>query len=202
MPATERLRRLRLLLWLVVALAAIGLAALLIAQRRPQQPDAASSLGIGGPFTLVDSAGKPFSSTQLAGRPHAIFFGFTNCPDVCPTTLARLVRLRRTLARVEDSFAILFITVDPERDSPAAVGRYAALFRSPVIGLTGTPAQIDRVRSLYGAYAAKAPLEDGGYSMDHTAAVYLFDRAGGFAGTIAPDEGDQPALDKLRRIIG
>ncbi len=192
-----RLRRIRLALWITAAFAAIVLAVLLL---RPAPEAAPQQIAIGGPFTLVASDGKPFSSAQLAGKPHAIFFGFTHCPDVCPTTLARLVKLRRALGRGDDAFAILFVSVDPERDGPREVGRYSALFGSPVIGLAGSPAQIEAVKKQYGIYSARVEQPGGGYSVDHSAAVLLFGRDGRFEATIDPDEGDTPALAKLRRI--
>ena len=98
---------------------------------------------------------KPFASTRLAGKPFAIFFGFTHCPDVCPTTLARLTRLRRALGQGDEAFQIVFVSVDPERDGPAEVGAYAKLFDTPVIGLTGTPAQVDQVKKQYAVYSAQ-----------------------------------------------
>ena len=104
---------------------------------------------------MVDSKGQPFASSKLAGRPYAIFFGFTHCPDVCPTTLARLVKLRRQLGADDAAFQIVFVTVDPERDGPAEVGRYADLFGAPVIGLTGSPAQVARVKKDYGIFSEK-----------------------------------------------
>jgi protein SCO1/2 len=195
------LKSIRILLWLLVALAAVGLAALLI--RGPDTPKpSTSSVEIGGPFTLTDSNGLPFSSTKLAGRPFAMFFGFTHCPDVCPTTLARLARLRRQLGKGEDSYAIVFVTVDPERDGPEEVGRYTALFNTPVIGLTGSPADIERVKRQFGVYSAKAEQQGAEYSVDHTAATFLFGPDGKFVATIAPDESDAAALAKLKRIIG
>jgi protein SCO1 len=196
------MQRVRIILWVLVALALAAFAFLML---RPvpetptqQQPVAISS--IGGPFTLTDSNGKPFSSASLAGKPYAIFFGFTHCPDVCPTTLARMVRLRQQLAAGDRPFEILFVTVDPERDGPAEVGKYAELFNSPVTGLTGSPAQIDQVKKQFGVFSQKVPDSSGGYSVDHTATVLLFDRKGDFSGTIAPEEGDKAALAKLKRI--
>ena len=192
----------RIILWVLVAFA---LAAFTFLMLRPvnetptqQQPLAISS--IGGPFTLTGSDGKPFSSTALAGKPYAIFFGFTNCPDVCPLTLGRMVKLRNELQSGDRPFEILFVTVDPERDGPADVGKYAELFNSPVIGLTGSPAQIDQVKKQFGIFSQKVPDSSGGYSVDHTATVLLFDRKGHFSGTIAPEEGNGAALAKLKRI--
>lgn len=194
--------RVRLLLWLAVAAAGIVLAAILL--RAPSAPPPATTIAtttsFGGPFTLTASNGTPFASARLAGKPYAIFFGFTHCPDVCPTTLARLARLRRQLGQGDDAFAIVFVSVDPERDKPADMGRYAGLFGTPVIGLTGSVAEIDRVKRSFGIFSKKVPQPGGGYTVDHTATVLLFDRAGKFTSTIATDEGDAVALDKLRAL--
>lgn len=155
---------------------------------------------MGGPFTLTGSDGKSFPSSRLNGRPAAIFFGFTNCPDVCPTTLARLVKLRRELGQGDDALSIVFITVDPERDGPADVGSYASLFSAPVIGLTGSPADIERVKKQFGVFSQKVERPGGGYSVDHTASVFLMDRNGRFVATLSPEEGDRVALEKLKRL--
>ena len=194
------LKHIRYLLWALVALAGVGMAVLLIRQRSAPAP-AEQAVAIGGPFSLTDSNGLPFSSAQLAGKPFAIFFGFTHCPDVCPTTLARLARLRRQLGRGEDSFAIVFVTVDPQRDGPQEVGRYTALFNTPVIGLTGSAAQIEQVKKQFGVYSAKVEQPGADYSVDHTAATFLFGPDGKFVATIAPDENDAAATAKLKRIL-
>lgn len=195
------MRAIRIALWVLVGLSVVVLAILML--RSPESPAPADRIGavtFGGPFTLTGADGKPFSSSELAGRPYAIFFGFTHCPDVCPTTLARLVRLRQELREDERPFQILFVTVDPERDGPEEVGKYTELFDSPVIGLTGSPEQIAQVQRQFGIYSEKVPAESGGYSVDHTASVLLFDESGDFVATIAPEEQDRVALDKLRRI--
>lgn len=196
------MRTVRIVLWVLVAIAAAAFAYLTLKPAAQQQPEGAAInlAGMGGPFTLTGSDGKPFSSSALSGKPHAIFFGFTHCPDVCPTTLARLVRLRNELGAGDQSFQILFVTVDPERDGPAEVGKYAELFNSPVIGLTGTPAQIDQVKKQFGIFSRKVPDESGSYSVDHTSTVLLFDGRGRFTGTVAPEENDKAALAKLKRI--
>ena len=196
------MRIVRIVLWVLVAIAAAAFAYLTLRPAPEQQPQGAAInlTGIGGPFTLTGSDGRPFSSTSLNGRPYTIFFGFTNCPDVCPTTLARLVKLRNDLGAGNTSFQILFVSVDPERDEPSEVGRYAELFNSPVTGLTGTPAQIDQVKKQFGIFSRKVPDNGGGYSVDHTSTVLLFDGGGRFTGTIAPEESDKAALAKLKRI--
>ena len=196
------LSRFRLLLWIVVGIAAVAGIYLSLNPPAPQagQGNETAMNAIGGPFTLTASDGKPFTSSRLSGRPAAIFFGFTHCPDVCPTTLARLANLRRKLGQGEDSFSIVFISVDPERDRPKDIANYLTLFDTPIVGLTGSPAQIDQVKRQFGVYSAKVQQPGGGYSVDHTATVFLMDRNGKFVATLAPDEGNEPALDKLRRI--
>lgn len=194
------MKRIRLVLWAAVALAFAGLGALLIRGEAPsaaQQP--ASLAKLGGPFTLVGTDGKPFSSAQLSGKPYAIFFGFTHCPDVCPNTLARLVRLRQQLDSAGKPLAIVFVSVDPERDSAQALGRYTQMFNSPIIGLTGSEAQIEQVKKQFAVYSREVT-NDAAAMIDHSATVLLFDAAGEFAGTISPQEGEDPALAKLKRI--
>ena len=195
------MRRIRLLLWILVALAAIGTIVLLV-YRQPGPTGPTTTITgstFGGPFALVDSRGQQFASSQLAGKPYAIFFGFTHCPDVCPTTLSRLARLRKELGRGENAFNIVFVSVDPERDGPKEVGAYANAFGSPVIALTGSPEQIDRVKKQYGIFSEKVPQGDT-YTVDHSSAVLLFDRNGDFRATISGEEQDAPALDKLRQL--
>ena len=192
------LKRIRLLLWILVALVGAGMAALLVRQQIGHD-SAEQAVAIGGPFSLMDSEGQAFSSAKLAGKPYAIFFGFTHCPDVCPTTLARLARLRRQLGRGEDSLAIVFVTVDPERDGPKEVGRYTALFNTPVIGLTGSPAQVEQVKKQFGIFSVKVEQPRADYSVDHSAATFLFGADGKFVATIAPNENDAAAMAKLKR---
>jgi protein SCO1/2 len=155
----------------------------------------------GGPFTLVSGDGKPFSSQALTGKPYAIYFGFTRCGDVCPMTLSRLVKLRREAAN-DQSMHIVFVTIDPKNDGPKEVGQYAGLFNAPIIGLTGSQAQIDQVRKQYGIYAEPVPHAAMGKEMEHTATVLLFDRSGGFVGTISTGEPDSDALAKLKKLLG
>ena len=196
------MRGVRIVLWVLVGLALLAFAFLMLrpAPRSIVQSEPLELSSIGGPFTLTGSDGRPFASSSLAGKPYAIFFGFTHCPDVCPTTLARMVRLRQQLGAGDRAFEILFVTVDPQRDGPAEVGKYAELFDSPVTGLTGSPAQIEQVKKQFGIFSQQVPDGSGGYSVDHTATVLLFDRQGEFTATIAPEEQDSAALAKLRRI--
>lgn len=202
-PPPSRLKRVRILLWLLVAVAIAGTAALLLIRsapvHAPQSPPAQASFG--GPFTLVDGEGKPFSSARLQGEPYAIYFGFTRCGDVCPTTLSRLVKLRKQ-AGGEDALRIVFVTIDPAHDGPKEVGQYASLFNSPIIGLTGSQAQIDHVKKQYGIFAEPSAHPMAGKEMEHTATVLLFDRSEGFMGTITPDQSDADALATLKQLVG
>ena len=202
-PPKSSLKRVRLLLWLLVALAMAGVASLALFRTHPVHPDEASTASastFGGPFTLVGGDGKPFSSASLRGKPYAIYFGFTRCGDVCPTTLSRMVKLRNEVGGAQ-KFTILFVTIDPAHDGTKEVGQYADLFNSPIIGLTGSQAQIDQVKKQFGIFAEPSPHPMAGKEMMHTAAVLLFDANGKFTGTISPDEADADALAKLNKLV-
>lgn len=194
----------RLLLWFLIALALVGTAALYVmTETRTKVPEAVGGpvkTRFGGPFTLVGADGKPFSSQALAGKPYAIYFGFTRCGDTCPTTLSRLVKLRRE-AGSDQSLRILFVTIDPSHDGPREVGQYASLFNAPIIGLTGSEAQIDDVKKQYGIYAEPVPNAAMGKEMEHTATVLLFDHNGRFSGAISPDAPDADALAQIRKLL-
>lgn len=189
---------------ILAGLLLIGLAGWVLLRPAPAaSPDPAASYAaaIGGPFTLTDANGRRFGSAQLAGKPFAIFFGFTRCPDVCPTTLSRMTRLRSLLGADGERLNIVFVSVDPDSDTPEQIGRYLTLFDTPIIGLTGTPQELAAVERAYGVYAERVPLDGGGYTMDHTATVFLMGRDGRFVSTFDVHEGDDPALAKLRRLI-
>src|SRR5947209_15475634 len=169
-PPRTRLKTVRTLLWLLIALAIAGMAAILLLHRGGPNPPVLRSAkaSFGGPFTLIGADGKPFSSARLLGKPYALYFGFTRCPDECPTTLQRLVKLRRQAAS-DSALNIVFITIDPKNDGPREVGQYAQLFGAPIIGLTGTPAQIEQVKKRYGIFAEPTPEAASGHEIAHTA---------------------------------
>jgi protein SCO1/2 len=148
---------------------------------------------------LVGADGKLFSSQRLAGKPYAIYFGFTRCGDVCPMTLSRLVKLRREAAN-DQALNIVFVTIDPNNDGPTEVGQYASLFNAPIIGLTGSKSQIEQVKRQYGIFAQPVPHAPMGQQMEHTSTVLLFDRAGKFVATIAADEPESSALKKMKQV--
>ncbi|NBC37171.1 SCO family protein [Novosphingobium sp. FSY-8] len=186
---------------LLAALAfGLGLAAYLGSEVKPQAN--AQSDGPGGPFTLVASDGKPFTLANVGGKPYAIYFGFTRCPDVCPTSLAKMARLRARMGKDGEKFAMLFVSVDPGHDKPKDIGQYVTLFGTPIIGLTGSEAQLAAIEKSYGVYVAKVPQPGGDYTIDHTAAIYLMDARGGFQNMIGHDESDDAALAKLKQLVG
>ncbi len=191
-------RRLILIAAFALALAA-GAASLLV---RPAPPPPQGAVALGGPFALVDQDGRRFTDRDLRGRPAAIFFGFTFCPEVCPTTLARHTAALKALGADADRLRVVFVTVDPERDTPAAMKRYLSDFDGRITGLTGAPAAVGAMLASYHAYARKVALEGGGYTMDHVSATYLFDGRGGFRGLI-PYTADVPAeTAQLKALIG
>lgn len=193
----------RWILWLVVLLVVGALAATTLTRGGAGAGDPASGYAsaFGGSFSLTAPDGLTVTDKTLAGKPYAIFFGFTRCPDVCPTSLARMARLRKQLGADGMKFNIVFVSVDPGHDKPADLGNYVALFGTPIIGLTGTNAQLEQIKKGYGVYSAKVPQPGGDYTIDHTAAIYLMTAKGEFSGTIDTQESDATALEKLKRLI-
>jgi len=155
-------------------------------------------------FELADQAGQPFGRDRLRGHWTLIFFGFTNCPDVCPTTLATLADVRRQLADLPaaDQPAVVLVSVDPARDTPEALGRYVAHFDPRFLGVTGPPASLEVLtRDLGVAFSIGTPTADGSYSVDHTAAIFLIDPDAAFAGVFgSPQVADAIARD-YRSIV-
>jgi protein SCO1/2 len=156
---------------------------------------------VGGPFQLTGTEGQTVSEQDLLGKPSAVFFGFTYCPDVCPTTLFELTTLAEQLGSEADKLNFVFVSVDSERDGPAEMKQYLEAFDDRIIGLTGTAEQIDAVAKAYKIYHAKVPLEGGDYTMDHTASVILMDADGRFFGTMDYEEEASVMLAKLKRLI-
>jgi protein SCO1/2 len=197
------MRAVRIVTWaLVVALVAVTGWVIWRGNTAPQGTVISSGeAAIGGPFTLVNTGGETVTEQIFAGRPHAIFFGFTHCPDVCPTTLAEITVLLGKMGADGDKLDVAFITVDPERDTPAYLKEYLAAFSDRVIGLTGSEAQVADVVAKYRVYRRKVPGENGDYTMDHTAAMFLFGADGAFRGTISYGEAEADALAKLKRLV-
>ncbi len=156
---------------------------------------------IGGPFHLTDQNGKPISDQDMKGRPFLVFFGYTHCPDICPTTLFEMSEVMRALGKDADGINVLFITVDPERDTPAVMKDYLSSFDPHLRGGTGDQKAIDAVEKAYRVYAKKVPAEKGDYSMDHTALVYLMDKQGRFVAPFKLDRKPEAAAADLRRYL-
>src|SRR3989440_984871 len=135
---------------------------------------------IGGPFQLTDQAGQSVTDQNLKGRPTLIFFGFSHCPDVCPTSLFEISEVLRAMGKDADKVNAWFVSVDPERDTTAAMKDYLSSFDPHLKGLTGNPEAVTKVLSAYRVFSRKVPLKDGDYTMDHTALIYLMDRDGRF----------------------
>lgn len=156
---------------------------------------------IGGPFTLTDQHGERFTEANLAGKPYALFFGFTFCPDVCPTTLYELSSLMEELGEQAEALNVVFVSVDWERDGPEEIASYLTAFDPRIHGLSGSEEEIAAVARAYRAYYSRVPLDEGGYTIDHVASVYLMDAKGEFQGILGYGESREVMLEKLRRLI-
>ena len=154
----------------------------------------------GEPFTLVDMRGEEITEAAFRGNPSAVFFGFTYCPEVCPTTLFELGGWLDQLGDQARNVNAYFVTVDPERDTPEIVNAYVSTFSDRIVGISGEPDKVFAMARSFGIYSKKVELEDGDYTVDHTASIILLDRAGDFAGTIAYGENPDNALAKLKRL--
>ncbi len=199
------LSSLRRLLWILVAVAAIAGAAAavgIIPSRQPTSIETVSGVaGVDSSFRLTTHKGAMLTDADLKGRPFLVFFGFTYCPDICPTTLMELSDRYRVLGENADKLTTLFITVDPERDTQEVLSQYMEAFDPRFVALRGSTDEIDAVTKNYKAFSRKVPVE-GGYTMDHTAIVYMMDRQGRFVQSLDPHESESIQLAKLRRLTG
>jgi protein SCO1 len=203
MPTSSLLRRIRVAAWVAVAVGLTAGGLYFLTRNAPEIQKAIGGVArIGGPFQLTAHTGQPFSDRDLAGKPYAIFFGFTRCPDVCPTMLNDMSLRLEELKADGDRLRIVFVTVDPERDAPQVLADYMKSFDPRIIGLTGTPAEIAAIAKAYRVIYEKVPGSAGDYTLNHTATVYLFDAKGDFASTLAYQEGEKSQLAKLKRLVG
>ncbi|MCA6126052.1 SCO family protein [Bradyrhizobium sp. WSM 1704] len=161
----------------------------------------AAPSAIGGPFQLTDQSGQAVTEKDLKGKPTLIFFGFTHCPDVCPTSLFEISEVLKAMGKDADRVNAYFVSVDPERDTQSAMKDYLSSFDPHLKGLTGDPAAIAKVLSAYRVYAKKVPLKDGDYTMDHTALIYLMDRDGNFVSPFNLKRTPQEAATDLKRYL-
>lgn len=163
-------------------------------------PGVISAGAVAPPFSMTDHRGRPFTQAELDGRPSMLFFGFTSCPDVCPTTLSDMGGWLDTLGPDADRVRPIFVTVDPERDGVAELAAYLTPFDHRIVGLTGSLGQLAAFAASYRVYYLKVPT-DSGYTMDHSASVFLFDRERRFVGAVDFHEDQAIAIAKIRRLL-
>ncbi len=156
---------------------------------------------VGGPFELVSQDGKTVTDKDYLGKPLLVFFGFTHCPDICPTTLFEVSEVLNRLGPDAEKVSAIFVTVDPERDTPEKLKLYLSSFHPRISALSGSEAQIEAIKKVYYVYAKRVPLEGGGYTMDHTSVVYLMDRQGKFVAPFNLKRDADAAAAELRRRL-
>jgi protein SCO1 len=200
------MKMLRLIIWGLVAALIFGTVLLLVHGERlfgrSQQLTTLSQLKqLGGAFSSVTQNGLPFTQTNLYGKPSLMFFGFTHCPDVCPTALFEITQHLKALGPLADRINVVFVTVDPERDTPAQMKLYLGSFDPRIIGLSGSAAQTEAMTRAFAVFAERVTSKDGGYTINHTASTYMMGADGVFRGMISPDESSEMALSKIRRLI-
>lgn len=199
MALSGRTRRLALpLVLFLFGLAALAAAMALTLGRSAPTPGAAA---VGGPFSLVAHDGRAVTERDFRGAPHLVFFGFTHCPDICPTKLLEISEVLRAAGEKGKAVRALFVTVDPERDTPEVLKNYLGSFDERTVGLTGSREAVDGAVKAYRAFARKVPLKDGDYTMDHTALVYHMDRDGRFIGSFDLSRPPAAAAQDLLRSL-
>ena len=156
---------------------------------------------IGGPFRLVDQNGKTVTDADLKGKWSLIYFGYTHCPDACPTTLNEIAIALDDLGPKRDAVRPVFITVDPERDTPEVLKSYVTSFDAPILALTGTPEAISQAAKDYRVYYAKHPEPGGDYSMDHSSVIYVMDPEGRFTATFTPESSPEDIAARLKKLL-
>lgn len=196
--------KVRLILWIAVAVALFALGAIAVSgfslrgtSNTAFQPGAP----LGGEFSLIDQRGEPVTEAIFREKPSVTLFGFTHCPDVCPTGLMEMAKWAEELGPDADKLSFVFVTVDPERDKPNVLGDYIAAFSPRIVGITGEPDAVNAMTKDYKIYSRKVPLEGSDYSMDHTASMILQDANGNFAGTISTGESHETGLAKLKQLV-
>ena len=163
----------------------------------PPQQKVTGQAAVGGPFSLTDQNGQTVTEAALKGKPTLIFFGFTHCPDVCPTALFEMSEIFAALGPDAGKAQAFFVSVDPERDTPAVLKSYVSSFSPQILGLSGTPEATEQIKKEYRVYSRKVPLKDGDYTMDHTAVVYLMDKTGNF---VAPFNSKRPPAEAAAEL--
>jgi protein SCO1 len=190
-------RTLRLLVPLIGLFIGVALLAAALVLTFRSVPETRPS-AVGGPFALVSHEGRTVTERDVLGAPYLVFFGFTHCPDVCPTKLFEISEVLRATGERGRGLKALFITVDPERDTPEILKSYLGSFDERIVGLTGERAAVEAAIRAYRGFSRKVPVKDGDYTMEHTALVYLMDRNGRFVGAL---NFDRPPADAARDLL-
>jgi len=157
---------------------------------------------IGGPFQLVDQNGKTVTDADLKGKWSLVYFGYTHCPDACPTALNDISIALSELGPKRDAVRPVFITVDPERDTPEALKSYVTSFDAPILALTGSGEQVAKAAKGYRVYYAKHPEAGGDYSMDHSSVIYVMDPEGRFTASFTHESAPEQISERLKKLIG
>lgn len=152
-------------------------------------------------YSLINANGEKITGSDLVGRPHIVFFGFTNCPEICPTTLFEVTGWLGQLGEDANKIDAYFVTLDPEHDTSEVLSNYMKAFDNHIIGLSGSIAQIEKAAKAFHVYYKRVDLEDGDYTVDHTSSVFLFKANGSLLGTIAWQENGDTAMAKIRRLL-
>lgn len=201
MAQNGSMRKIRYLLWSLVALAAAAAVWFMVISPRLQTLGDAGTTNLGhGDYRLAATDGTEFTQASLKGQPTAVFFGFTNCPDVCPTTLGEVAGWQEELAKEGLDLKVFFVTVDPERDSVEVLKEYVS-WAPGVVGVSGSPEELAKAIKAFRVYARKVPSEKG-YTMDHSAMTLLFDAKGNYSGLIGYQEDPARAKASLDKLIG
>jgi len=186
------------------AILIVGAGALLGFAMRDNPKGAAGTMlasAFGGAFQLVDQNGKRVSDADLKGKWQLLFFGYTHCPDACPTALNEIALALDRLGEKRDKVGVVFITVDPERDTPEVLKNYVQSFDAGIVALTGSPEQVAQAAKAYRVYYAKHPRPDGGYDMDHSAVIYVMDPQGRFTASFTPESTADAIAERLQKLL-
>lgn len=194
------MNQIRIALWVLAGVAAIALP-IAYMSRTPVAERSTGIASVGGPFVLSAASGGEFDSKALAGKPFAVFFGFTHCPDICPTTTAEMSGFLGELGDKAKDFTVLFVTVDPARDTAETLKDYLSSFDPRIVGLTGPQEKIDAMLRGYGAIATRVELDGGNYTMDHTASVFLYGSDGKLVSTLDYKENPAVKLKKIENLL-
>ncbi len=196
------LRNTRIILWVLVGLSAFVALALSLGYVQSKPQDRITGVAaIGGTFSMVNQKGEPVTEKTFLGKPTLMFFGFTHCPDICPTTMATMGIWLKELGNDASNVNMVFVTIDPERDTPEQITQFLSMYDERIVGLTGTHEQIKNIIKAYRIVTQRRDIENGAYIYDHTSSTYLMDANGQFTGTLDEKTNPQLAAEKIRKLI-